>query len=324
MKRMNIAVALNSKYMRYTYVMLTSLFVNNADTEIRVFVLHNDLTDSDRKKLQGLAKRCGNEMVFLHIDKADFPKELPTTEAWTIETYFRLLLLDVLPQEIDRLLYIDVDMIVNKPLEELYATDFEGKNFCVCPDMTMVFPFPQLHTEMFAEQIRNGFTYFNAGLMLWNVTKLRREGYCFARYMELAKQLQYKLLAPDQDLLNYMHWDQVKYLDEYQYDLFSRLAYNKDVHYEEVKNATAIIHYAGMKPWEGEYIHYDIEQLWWDYAKKTPFYYELMEEFLWANLNKPVVYDMVTAMSEEKRQMKAELDKSVEVCRKLMQLLERK
>lgn len=128
-------------------------------------------------------------MVFLHIDKADFPKELPTTEAWTIETYFRLLLLDVLPQEIDRLLYIDVDMIVNKPLEELYATDFEGKNFCVCPDMTMVFPFPQLHTEMFAEQIRNGFTYFNAGLMLWNVTKLRREGYCFARYMELAKQL---------------------------------------------------------------------------------------------------------------------------------------
>lgn len=320
----NIAVALNSKYMRYTYVMLTSLFINEPQEMIRVFVLHNDLTKEDKEQLEELTRQYDNEILFLHIAKEDFPKDLPTTEAWTIEMYFRLLLLDVLPEETDRLLYIDVDMIINKSIKEVYQTDFEGKNFCVCADMATVFPFSKEHAELFAEHIRNGFTYFNSGLMLWNVKKLRAENYNFRRYMELAERVKDKLMAPDQDILNYMHLNQVKYLDEYQYNLFSRLAYNRDVHYEDVKKETTIIHYAGMKPWEGEYLHYDIEQLWWDYAKKTPFYYELMEEFLQANINKPVVYDMTMRLSEEKKQLKEELDKSVAMCKKLLQMLEKR
>lgn len=324
MEKINVAAALNSKYMRYTYVMLTSLFVNEPDSHIRVFILHNDLTENDKGALENLVKQYGNEIVFLHIAKVDFPVELPTTEMWSLETYFRLMLLDVLPDDVEKLLYIDVDIIINKPIKFLYDTDFEGKNFCVCKDMTAMMPFGDSRDEIFKSYFDNGFVYFNAGLMLWNVAKLREEGYSFEKYMELAKELEYKMLAPDQDLLNYMHWNQVKFVDEYQYDLFSRMAYNTGIHYEDVKQETTIVHYAGMKPWEGEYLHYDIEQLWWDYAKMTPFYHELLEEFLWANLNKPVVYDMVMRMSQEKRQLKEELDKSVEMCRRMLQMMEKR
>ena len=54
--------------------------------------------------------------------------------------------------------------------------------------------------------------------------------------------------APDQDLLNYKHWNEVKLLDENMYDLFAKVTYNHDIHYDEVKEQVAIIHFAGHKP----------------------------------------------------------------------------
>lgn len=98
-------------------------------------------------------------------------------------------------------------------------------------------------------------------MMLWNIKELRGK-YNFADYMELAGRLNYQMAAPDQNLLNYMHWKQVKFVDEYKYNLFSRFAYNRGIHYSDVKAETCIVHFAGFKAWEGEYVHYDLEQLW--------------------------------------------------------------
>lgn len=63
--RMNIATALNSKYMRYIYVMLTSLFVNHPDADIHVYLLHSDLSNSDCPYLADLRTKHGNTVHFL-------------------------------------------------------------------------------------------------------------------------------------------------------------------------------------------------------------------------------------------------------------------
>lgn len=231
------------------------------------------------------------------------------------------MLLDILPEDIDRLLYLDVDIIIDKSLTGLYNTDFEDAFFCACKDMTVDFPTKDSSDDIFKEHIAAGFTYFNAGMMLWNIAVLR-EKYSFRKYMELAKALDYKMLAPDQDLLNYMHVGQIKFADEYTYDLFSRMAYNSGVHYEDVKRETAIIHYAGMKPWEDRYIHYDIEKLWWEYAKEIPFYHELLEEFVLDCVASPLIYDTMNTLSGEKRALSAELSKSNALCKKLAAMLE--
>lgn len=320
--RINVATALNSHYVRYTYVMLTSLFVNQTEADIHVYLLHSDLSESDQECLQSLVRSYGNNVHFLPIGRESFPAELPTTQQWSLETYYRLLLLDILPDEIDRLLYLDVDMIINKPIVELYQTDFEGACFCACRDMTVNFPMSDARDEIFKDHIAAGFTYVNAGLMLWNVAALRGK-YSFKDYMDLAGKLEYKMRAPDQDLLNYLHWNQIKLVDEYRYDLFSKKAYNDGFRYEQVKNETTIIHYAGMKPWEGQYVHYDIEKLWWDYAKQTPFYTELMEEFVRDCVGDPLVYNTMTSLSEEKQKLVAELQKSTELCKHLLQILEK-
>lgn len=317
---MNIAVSLNSKYMQYTYVMLESLFINNtSEPEIVVFVLNNDLTSEDTSLLNSLAEKYSRIMNFIHIDRNTFPKDLPFNEAWSLETYFRLMLTDILPADIDRVLYLDVDMIVDKSLSNLYYTDFEGTNFIACHDMTVGERFNDYRDSFFEKFSNITDCYFNAGMMIWNIKKLREEGYSFSKYMELAKSFNYHLFAFDQDLLNYMHYGQVLYVDEILYDLFSKKAYNAGITYSDVKAATVITHFAGMKPWEGQYIHYEIEQLWWDYAKLSPFYTSLLEDFVKNSINDPLIYNTMDQISKENSTLKKELGNSLELLKRLTQ-----
>jgi lipopolysaccharide biosynthesis glycosyltransferase len=110
--------------------------------------------------------------------------------------------------------------------------------------------------------------------------KAMRGVYDFSYYLKVAEEWNYEMYAPDQDILNYAHWKHVGYVDFCVFDLFARLAHEKGVTYEEVKVQTAVIHYAGDKPWGTTHYHYDIEKIWWEYAKMTPFYAELMEAFV--------------------------------------------
>ncbi len=322
-ERMNIATALNNQYVRYACVMLTSLFQNNPDAEMHVYLLHRSLTKESQMHLLALAEKWNQNLYFLMINTDIFPNEFPTA-SWPMESYFRLALLDILPQDVDRLLYLDVDIIVNKPIKEMYLTDFKDALFCVCRDGFEIEGGTEVSNEIFKEIAKDeSFTYFNAGMMLWNVAMLR-ENYNFQIYMELARKLDFKLQAPDQDLLNYMHWKQVKFLNEYRYDCFARLAYGMGVRYEEAKEAISIIHFVGPKPWQGgDYVHYDLEQIWWDYAKLTPFYIELMEEYLHDSICNPFINDTITDLLRTKKQLTEELDKSVSLCQRLVSIIER-
>lgn len=317
---MNIAIALNSKYMRYAYVMLTSLFIHHPDTVIHVYALHMDLTDSDKEALASLGTQHGCELHYLYIDPVDFSDKLPTTEAWSLETYFRLQLIDKLPPNVDRILYLDIDMIISGSLTELYQEDFEDKLFCACKDMSVDGRFSDIRNALFDPFYEHGFVYFNAGIMLWNIKELRGR-YSFAYYMQLAADLNYQILAPDQDLLNYTHWQQVKYVDEYKYDLFSRFAHSNGITYADVIREVHVVHFAGYKPWSGEYVHYDIEQIWWDYAKFTPYYHELLEDFLYSSLTSTIVEETMKNLIADKQQLKNELDKTTALCQKLYAMI---
>ena len=320
--RMNIATSLNSKYMRYTCVMLTSVFENQPkDLDIHIYLLHHDLTETDKKHLQDAADSYGGTLHLLHIDTSCFPKSCPVSDEWSLEIYFRLMLQRILPLDVDRILYLDVDIIVNHSLEELYNTDFEGNMLCACPD-AFCGTFPDFRNEIFKEHLSKGFTYFNSGVMVLNIACMR-EKYCLEDYLKIAESLNYELVAPDQDMLNYVHWTEVKILDETKYNLFARWAYQHDIHYEEVKEQVTIVHYIGYKPWSGESVHYDIEQLWWDYAKKTSFYVEMMEEFVYETINAPGVFAAMEKIRHEKKLLKEELAKSAELCQNLFKLVQK-
>lgn len=70
-----------------------------------------------------------------------------------------------------------------------------------------------------------------------------------------------------------------------------------------MKDTVHVIHYATSKPWNGNCLHCDIEQLWWDYAKLTPFYNEFLEQMVYETINSTEVFQYVTALQQENKQL---------------------
>ena len=320
--RMNIAISLNQNYFRYTYVMLYSLLSNNQDSKIYLYVLHHDLTENALKAFATLLAKYEGVLVEEKIERSLFPDVLTVNRQWTIETYFRLALLDLLPEEVDRVLYIDVDTIVNQNLRELYETDFKDNMFVACMEKEVEKPADNCRWELFAPIFEDGYHYFNAGVMLWNVQALRGT-YDLDYYLEVAKKMNYQFVAPDQDILNYVHHAQVKFADTQKYNLFARIASNRGMTYEDVKKSTSIIHYAGTKPWNADNVHFDIEMIWWDYAKQTPYYGELCEDFVKKEMFDVSVKQYVEQLLDENARLKTDLHDSLELNKKLMALIQR-
>lgn len=135
-RRINIALSLNHKYMRYAYVMLTSLFENQPNSlKLYIYFLYSDLTKEDKLKLEDVVKSHGGEAYWLSVNVELFLSNLPISTGWSLEIYYRLLLADILPEEIERILYLDVDIIINHSLENLFFTDLEGKLLGACADV---------------------------------------------------------------------------------------------------------------------------------------------------------------------------------------------
>ena len=262
-------------------------------------------------------------IIPLMINRSDFDTRLPRNSQWSIETYYRLMLMDILPDNIDRILYLDVDLIINGSVEEFYHVDFKGDEVIVADDSNgkrSRDTFGSKQAEMFKDMLDNGFRYFNAGVMLFNVQEIRKT-HNFNTYMKAVEEWDYAMEAPDQDILNYVHGYKASYIDYMEYNLFARIAHNQKYTYEDVKNNVIIIHFAGDKPWDNTNCHFDIEQLWWDYAKKTIFYNELLEKMQQNLMSDNSVEKIIDNLIKENSSLKDKISTLLSINDKLMNML---
>lgn len=278
---MNVAASFNKKYVDYAIVLFTSFCINNPEHN-RIFVLHSELEKEDLKKLRNAMSVFDAEIIELNVSERMNKLQLPVTEFWSKEIYYRLMLPEILPPDVDRILYMDVDVIVHGPVDELYYSDFEGMDLMAADDSNntnKVGSFKEIVREKIFKSKEGDIRYFNSGILVMNIEKMRHD-YPFEVYLRAMEEWDCQMSAPDQDILNYVHYGKVKFIPWEKYDLFAKIAFNDGWTYEDVKNKNMIIHFAGAKPWNFDGIRYEIERFWWEYAAKTPIYQRLMERFL--------------------------------------------
>ena len=73
---MNVCVTVNSKYEKYLFVMLQSLYENHAKGDIHLFVIQRDFTDFDKEDIRELSVEYKNKVTYImaHPQKFDnFP-----------------------------------------------------------------------------------------------------------------------------------------------------------------------------------------------------------------------------------------------------------
>lgn len=207
---MNIMIVTNSRYLPYAYVMLFSLFRNHEGTEISVYLPYEDLTETELSELESFCARFpGKSLHPLYVGTA-FKEQVRSRNGINVETYYRILGLKLLPEDMERILYLDVDMVIKGSLLPLYQTDLTGKAFAVCEDIFgKINGFHEANKRRLA--IPAQYSYFNAGVMLFNMGFLRTEQ-AADRMLENIYRDYERYEYNDQDVMNEMYYDRLAWV----------------------------------------------------------------------------------------------------------------
>ena len=251
---MNLLFAIDRAFVPLLLSCLNSVVLRGGADHYDAYVLHTDLLPGDMEDLRSSA----DSRVSFHF--LTVPTELfrgfPESRRYPVQIYYRLAAPHILPDDLERILYLDVDTVIINPLDELYHVDFGGNLFAACT-----------HTKAFLEKfnqlrlnLEKDVPYINTGIMMMNLPLLRRE-LDLGAIREYGLAHQHQLVLPDQDILTALYGDRVKLVDSLRYNLSDRtLAFynadplNPDLDLEWVRENAVIIHYFGKnKPWKPHY-----------------------------------------------------------------------
>ena len=118
---MNILVTLNSNYIKVLVVMLKSLAYNNKHKKIDVYVMNSSLTTGDIEYLKNNVMKNIN-VIDLKVSDKEL-NDAPITKRYPKEMYYRILAAYYLPKKVDKILYLDPDLVVINKLDKLYEMD---------------------------------------------------------------------------------------------------------------------------------------------------------------------------------------------------------
>lgn len=252
-KRIDIAVCPDKWFVMPTGVMMRSVCVNNPDVNIVFHVIIDDsVSEGDKKDLRDVISAFkGKHVEFYHIDVSMFPC-FPNTDNMVFppSTYYRLQLSKVLPSYINKVLYLDGDVIVRHSLLPLWETDMAGYAIATVPASS------EATAEYYVRlKYPQELGYFNAGVMLINLDYWRANG-VEDEFMSFLINRADDIYWHDQDVLNAVLKDQkmtlpIKYnlqcgfmrpTSKYDHQKYSAELY-------EALNDPVIIHFTGEKPW---------------------------------------------------------------------------
>ena len=254
---MDIVFCCNNSYVRHMGVtMISIMLTNHSSSTLSFHVLHKDILDTEKKKLDTLAKKYGHIIHFYNVAKHELSSLKSYSSYITEEANFKLLIHEEL-SHIKKVLYLDVDILVANDLSTLWSCDISAVFAGVVLDTLTLSNTPYL------EKIGLGTNdkYFNAGVLLLNLDLIRRQGRG-ALYKEIIEKIISYSNYVDQDILNIAFqqnclWLPVTYNMTMAY--FSHPNYRKELTRrfpqmatsmpEYLKNPT-IVHYTGpVKPW---------------------------------------------------------------------------
>ncbi|MGN1405253.1 MAG: glycosyltransferase family 8 protein, partial [Erysipelotrichaceae bacterium] len=120
---MNLLFAIDERCIDQLSMTLRSILRCDENAHYEVYILESDLKQETKKAISNISESLS--FHFIQVDK-DIFKGFMTTSRYPETIYYRLIAPLVLPEDVDRILYLDVDIIVINKLDELYNMDFEG------------------------------------------------------------------------------------------------------------------------------------------------------------------------------------------------------
>lgn len=280
---MNYLLTFNEGFKTQAAACITSICSNNSGENI-FFILTDGLTEDTIARLQALAKRFGASISIKLIGDIELIFPNIDTKAWNPIILARLLMSRFLPENVNRILYLDCDTIVRNNLNELWCTTLDENEVIAAgiePTVT--------------QKTRNRLNlpqdcyYYNSGVLLVDLAKWRDQqienkliDYCYKNANSL--------VASDQDAINVVLQGKIhsllpsyNYCNTYHYyperfirKLLRPLSYFSHDEYRKAISNPSIIHYLGEeRPWRAgnkheyvdDYIKYQSESGFHEYIE---------------------------------------------------------
>lgn len=266
----HVACAADADYVQPMATMLRSLFANvDPARAIRVHALDGGIDEQDKAKI---AESCDQRGSIHWIQASD--SRFPGVPLWgrmPVSTYYKLLIADRLPMELDKVVWLDCDMVVLGDVSRLWDHDLAGRHALATQDA--VVPHVSSRSGVAAWQelgLPAMASYFNAGVMMIDLALWRRDRVGL-RALDYVRANRDRVCFLDQEGLNAVLAGLWGELDP---------RWNHNVSIPGASRAGRdpwIVHYAGnLKPWrqgarkptDGLYFHY-LDQTPWKGSRPT-------------------------------------------------------
>lgn len=252
----NILVTLDRNYLPALTTMLKSLFLNNPRTLFHIYLLHDDLEPEDVEPVCAFCARNLAKLSPIRVPEGLFGAA-PVNFHYSRAMYYRLLAFKALPDDLDRILYLDPDILVINSVRLVYDMDISKHLYAAAAHVGLT------NLATYVNQVRlNSFDseyYYNSGVLLMNLRRQRQEvdpGEVFAYVEEHGDEL----VLPDQDVLNALYGSRILPLEAeiYNYDCRRYDTYllksGGRMTMDWVMRHTVLLHFCGKrKPWAGNY-----------------------------------------------------------------------
>lgn len=280
-----VVLATDANYAPYAAVTIRSVISHaSPDKYYDLVLLETELAADDLAKLKSLAEGRDNiSLRFFDISEviADLADDLFVNAHLSPATYYRLFTPSIFPRY-DKLLYLDVDLVAMSDVAELYETELGDHLIGSVRDYYGIKDLLEKPEAPWTVQVglRDNLYYFNAGVALLNLDRMRRENFeeTWQKYLTRVKRPR----LHDQDILNNCCQGRIHWLDP----AWNCQAWNEEIfrplepddlpaelcaEFERSKRSPKIIHYLSKtKPWDRP--HLALAEHFWDFAFQTPYY----------------------------------------------------
>lgn len=283
-----VVTAADDRYAMPLAAMGRSLFAHlPAGRRLHLYVIADRLGEESRRRILASWDLSSVEVSWLPAD-LDRLRHLKVSGHIGVATYFRILVGSLLPQTVERAIYLDADVIVEQDLGLLWELDLADHPIGAAPDWIVQKVSSANGLATWRELgLGASQTYFNAGVLLIDLARWRREE-TEARVLAYLEKNRARVRWWDQDGLNAVLGKDFLELDpRWNLNIQSRAFPAPEsipiprAEYEAVVAAPWICHFATrVKPWHTDcrhprrdrFFHYLDQTAWagWRPAERSP------------------------------------------------------
>lgn len=268
---LNIAFGTDKNFLFGCAIAITSILIKNPKQQLAFHIFTDTLNEDSRKRFQALAEQYHTTITLYKVN-CEWLKRLPSTKNWSYAIYFRFLVTDYFYQQLDKIIYLDSDIVCNGSLQELTTLNI-GENIVAAVAEGESSWWEKCAQRLETPSIKNG--YFNSGFLLINIANWHKHDVTTKTMAMLSDpQIANRISYPDQDILNMLLPGNIQFLDK-KYNTQFSLNYELkcktgEAYPHPITESTVFIHYIGpTKPWH-EWAQYPSSRYFYSAKESSP------------------------------------------------------